>query len=157
MNEHQTSILQASALDLQQRLTDGSLTSVALTTLLLDQVERHNHCGLKLNAVISLAPRDNVLAAARSLDLERRAGVTRSKLHGIPIIVKVDIFQRACCIPSKTNLSVGWHHHRGIVGHADHRGIARLCRSQSEEKCRLGGQGAANCVISFSGTVRFTN
>lgn len=104
MNNMQNSVLQASALDLQERLTDGSLTSVTLTTLLLDQIDRHNQRGLKLNAVISLAPRDKVLAIARSPDSERSAGVTRSKLHGVPVIIKVVIFQLVCEYRSRLNL-----------------------------------------------------
>jgi amidase len=91
MEKPQTSVLQASALELQERLTDGSLTTLALTTLFLDQIDRHNRRGLRLNAVVSVAPREKLLARAKSLDQERSTGTIRSKLHGVPVIVKVDI------------------------------------------------------------------
>jgi amidase len=56
----------------------------------LDQIERHNRAGLALQAIISVAPRESVLAQARILDEERRQGrKIRSALHGVPIVVKV--------------------------------------------------------------------
>lgn len=82
-------ILQSSALELQNHLVDGSFTSVALTEKFLDQIERHNQQGLDLKAIISVAPRANVLERARNLDKERSTGTLRSKLHGIPIVIKV--------------------------------------------------------------------
>jgi amidase len=91
MENIQTSVLQASALELTEKLAAGSVNSVALTEAFLDQIDGHNECGLQLKAVISVAPRDKVLERARSLDRERSAGTLRSKLHGVPIIVKVDV------------------------------------------------------------------
>lgn len=97
MENTNTSILQDSALKLQEKLAAGSLDSVALTETLLHQIELHNQCGLQLNAVISVAPRDDVLARARRLDQERSAGTLRSKVHGIPIVVKVELREALVC------------------------------------------------------------
>ena len=72
-------------------LEDGETTSVELVEIYLAQIEKHNHQGLHLNAIISVAPRDKVLKAARRLDAEREAGKTRGPLHGIPIVFK-DVF-----------------------------------------------------------------
>jgi amidase len=83
------SILCSSAFELQHQLSTGSLTTVELMEIFLNQIEQHNKQGLELKAVISVAPRDKVLARARCLDEERSRGTVRSKLHGIPIIVKV--------------------------------------------------------------------
>ncbi|KAL0943053.1 glutamyl-tRNA amidotransferase subunit [Colletotrichum truncatum] len=80
-----TNPLTATALELQRRLETGSLTSVELTQLFLRQIKKHNK---SLNAVISICPEEIVLAKADELDRERQAGHVRSKLHGIPIIVK---------------------------------------------------------------------
>lgn len=55
----------------------------------LDQSERHNSLGLKLNAVLSACSRDIAISEAEALDEERVQGKLRGDLHGIPIIVKV--------------------------------------------------------------------
>ncbi|KAL5328043.1 hypothetical protein ACEPPN_005750 [Leptodophora sp. 'Broadleaf-Isolate-01'] len=81
-------VLTTTAADLRALLEDGSTTCVALVETYLAQIEKHNHASAKLHAMISLAPRDQLLAIARGLDEERSAGKARGPLHGIPIIVK---------------------------------------------------------------------
>ncbi|KAK7747238.1 hypothetical protein SLS53_001491 [Cytospora paraplurivora] len=80
--------LQHSAHEYQRLLSTGQLSSVALVNSFLDQIARHNHSGLKLNAVLSVCPRDTAIAQAQRLDQERGQGRVRSSLHGIPIIIK---------------------------------------------------------------------
>jgi amidase len=82
-------VLTATASELQNRLKAGTLTSVEIITTYLAQIEKHNHDGAKLNAMISVAPREFVLKVAENLDRERSAGKIRGPLHGLPIIVKV--------------------------------------------------------------------
>jgi amidase len=77
------------AAQLQERLSNGEITSVQLIDLFLAQIHRHNRTGKTVNAVITTAPRDHLLAQARALDAERREGKLRGPLHGIPILVKV--------------------------------------------------------------------
>lgn len=74
--------------DLQALLAEGSITSVQIVETYLQQIEKHNHAGAKLNAVIATAERPVVLAKAAALDEERSSGSLRGPLHGIPIIVK---------------------------------------------------------------------
>jgi len=81
--------LAATASDLQKLLDAGVVTSEDLVNIYLAQVEKHNHHGMRLNAIISTAPKDTLLAAARALDQERRTLGKRGPLHGIPIVVKV--------------------------------------------------------------------
>ncbi|KIX07669.1 uncharacterized protein Z518_02323 [Rhinocladiella mackenziei CBS 650.93] len=81
-------LLTLSAADLQGLFSRGVVTSVEIISRYLDQIEKHNHAGLKLNAVISTPPRDDVLARAQKLDEERARGLIRSPLHGIPILLK---------------------------------------------------------------------
>ncbi|KAJ5117013.1 amidase signature domain-containing protein [Penicillium angulare] len=78
-------VLVATSRDLQALLDDNTITSETLVEVYFDQIEKHNHHGLRLHAIISTAPRSEILAAARLLDEERK----RSPLHGIPIVVKV--------------------------------------------------------------------
>lgn len=79
-------VLSTTAADLQQLLTNKEVTSVQIVEEYLSQIGRHEAA---LNALISIAPRDKLLRAAASLDAERQDGRLRSRLHGIPIILKV--------------------------------------------------------------------
>lgn len=81
--------LQCSAHEYRVLMQDGRLSSEDLVNCFLDQIERHNKRGLKLNAILSVCPRAVAISQAKALDEERRQGKTRSELHGIPIIVKV--------------------------------------------------------------------
>ncbi|KAN0105996.1 amidase signature enzyme [Hyaloscypha variabilis] len=96
-------VLTTTAVELQDRLKAGTLTSVEIITTYLGQIEKHNHAGAKLNAVINVAPRELVLNAAEKLDRERSSGKIRSSLHGLPIIVK-DCFQFAPELGLKTTV-----------------------------------------------------
>ncbi|KAF2434006.1 amidase signature enzyme [Tothia fuscella] len=80
----------ATAAQLQQLLERREITSVQIVTQYLAQVEKHNNQGVKLNAVLSLVPTVELLAIAVDLDRERLNGITRSPLHGIPIMLKKD-------------------------------------------------------------------
>lgn len=82
-------VLDASMESLQKLLQAGKLSSVDLINGYLDQIEKHNTNGLNLRAIISVAPRELVVARARELDEERQRSGTRGKFHGIPIIIKV--------------------------------------------------------------------
>ncbi|KAK7941436.1 amidase [Apiospora aurea] len=74
--------LTTTATELQQLLRENKITSVQIIERYLLQVEQHNHT---LNAFISLASREQLLAQAAALDKERRANCYRGPLHGIPI------------------------------------------------------------------------
>lgn len=82
-------VLTSTASELQALLSQNKTNSVELVKLYLNQIEAHNKDGLKLNAIISIAPRDELLAIATSLDAERAERGPRGPLHGIPVIVKV--------------------------------------------------------------------
>ncbi|CRL23447.1 Amidase [Penicillium camemberti] len=86
--KHTIDVLTATASDLRNLLDLGEVSSVELVGLHLDQIARHNKQGLVLNAMISTASADRVLEEARMLDTERAQKGPRSKLHGIPIILK---------------------------------------------------------------------
>lgn len=84
-------VLTLTATDAQELLRTGRITSVRLVEAYLVQIEKHNHAGLHLNGLISVAPKDLLLENARCLDDERRSGHPRSALHGIPFVCK-DVF-----------------------------------------------------------------
>jgi amidase len=74
---------------LQQALASGAVTSESLTAAYLERIARFDHHGPEYRSVLALNP--NALAAARTLDAERRAKKLRGPLHGLPIIVKDNI------------------------------------------------------------------
>jgi amidase len=78
-------VLTTNAIDLQHSLQENKITSVQIVHEYIAQIDRHEPT---LNALISAAKRDNVLAIAKALDQERQKGELRGPFHGIPIILK---------------------------------------------------------------------
>ncbi|HUJ50396.1 MAG TPA: amidase family protein, partial [Bryobacteraceae bacterium] len=78
-----SNLLDLSATDAVAAMRNGSLTAERYAQALLEQCER----GQALNAFITLN-RDQVLAAARIADQQRRSGAKLGALHGLPIPVK---------------------------------------------------------------------
>ena len=70
-----------SALDLSRAIHDRKLSCVEVMTAHLDRIEAINP---RVNAIISLRPREALLADAASADAELAAGRSRGWLHGIP-------------------------------------------------------------------------
>ena len=75
--------------DLQSRMAAGTLTSRELTAAYLNRIAHIDRAGPKLNSVIELNP--DAMAAAETLDAERKAGRVRGPLHGIPVLIKDNI------------------------------------------------------------------
>ena len=78
--------IEASILQLQGMMAAGSLTSRELT---LGYLQRIRDLNPLLAAVIEANPEAVAIAARR--DAERRAGVVRGPLHGIPVLLKDNI------------------------------------------------------------------
>ncbi len=74
---------------LQADLRSGAVTSERLVQAYLDRIAAIDDAGPGINAVLAVNPR--ALADARALDAERRAGVVRGPLHGVPILLKDNI------------------------------------------------------------------
>ncbi|KAI7113586.1 hypothetical protein KC337_g18121 [Hortaea werneckii] len=91
MASSQFDLLRLTATEAARLLDARTTTSVELVKAYLAQIDAHNHSGLKLNALISAAPADLLIATARKLDQERSSGSRRSSLHGIPFVCK-DVF-----------------------------------------------------------------
>ncbi|KAI7199096.1 amidase signature enzyme [Hortaea werneckii] len=91
MANSQFDLLRLTATEAARLLDERKTTSVELVKAYLAQINAHNHSGLKVNALISVAPADLLLATAKKLDQERSSGRSRSSLHGIPFVCK-DVF-----------------------------------------------------------------
>jgi len=81
-------VLFATAAELQQRLDTGDITSEGLVDIFLAQIDKHNHAGATLNAMMSTCPGPVARSTAAALDRERQQGHVRGPLHGIPVILK---------------------------------------------------------------------
>lgn len=78
-------VLTTTATDLQHLLSQNKLTSVQILQSYFNQIDRHEP---SLNALISPAPRNKVLAIAAALDAERQTSGPRTPFHGLPIVLK---------------------------------------------------------------------
>ncbi|KAH7558848.1 amidase signature domain-containing protein [Bipolaris maydis] len=83
--------LTVTAFELSELLNARAITSVQIVQLYLKEIALHNRRGRQLRALISVAPKHELLRIARKLDDERARGKIRGPLHGIPIVVKDNI------------------------------------------------------------------
>lgn len=70
-------------------MNSGELSSEQLVTYYLDKIAQDNRQGHALAAIIDI--NEEALAQARALDAERAAGMVRSALHGLPVVLKANI------------------------------------------------------------------
>ena len=85
-------LLTASASDFQALLSSGKITSVELVEICLTQIEKYDHKGPELRAMIFLTKKEKLFEIAAGLDEERKLGQLRGLLHGIPYVLK-DMWQ----------------------------------------------------------------
>jgi amidase len=74
---------------LQDRFATGEWTSAGFCSALLERIGEIDRAGPMLRSVIEVNP--DALAIAASLDDERRRGVVRGPLHGVPVLLKDSI------------------------------------------------------------------
>lgn len=84
--------LDATILQLAEKMNAGRLTARTLAAAYLKRIEAVDRHGPKLNSVIELNP--DALAIATELDRERKSGRVRGPLHGIPLLLKDNIATR---------------------------------------------------------------
>ncbi|RYF33163.1 MAG: hypothetical protein EOO38_30350 [Cytophagaceae bacterium] len=80
-----------SAFELSELMNAQAISSVEIVELYLHQIEQHNRRGRQMRALISVAPRQELIKIAKKLDEERLRGKVRGPLHGIPIVLKDNI------------------------------------------------------------------
>lgn len=74
---------------LQTYMQTGNCTAVQLTQYYLDRIAAYDKKGPRINAVIELNP--DAIALAKQCDLDRKKGIVRGPLHGIPVLIKDNI------------------------------------------------------------------
>src|SRR5712664_1469804 len=75
--------------ELQSGMSSGKYTAQSLTRKYLDRIDDIDKHGPAINSIIELNP--EALAIATELDRERKAGRSRGRLHGIPVLIKDNI------------------------------------------------------------------
>ncbi len=75
--------------ELQEKMQSGVLTSEAITQLYLRRIEAIDKNGPTLQSVIELNP--EAISIAKACDAERAGGKVRSRMHGIPVLIKDNI------------------------------------------------------------------
>lgn len=75
--------------ELAAGMRSGQYTAVALSTAYLERIAAVDQAGVALRSVIEINPEAIAIAAAR--DRERRAGLVRGPLHGVPVLIKDNI------------------------------------------------------------------
>ncbi len=83
------SLSEASIADINAAFDAGTLTSEALLQQYLARIDAYDVNGPELNAI--LWPNRDALETARALDHERRQSGPRSRLHGIPVVLKDNV------------------------------------------------------------------
>lgn len=84
-----SSLNEVTILELQQRMKRGDLSAVELLNYYLRRIHLLDQNGPGVNSIMELNP--DAPAIARQMDAERRRGIIRSPLHGIPILLKDNI------------------------------------------------------------------
>ncbi|MFF2018322.1 amidase family protein [Paenibacillus sp. NPDC058177] len=79
-------LLETTIADIQKAVGQGKLTYKQLTQMYLDRINKYDHQGVKLNAIITV--NSDALKTAEAMDKERETKGIRGPLHGIPIILK---------------------------------------------------------------------
>ncbi len=80
---------EATITGLQAAMGAGQLTSISLVNFYLARIQTLDQKGPTVNSIIEVNPDAQDIALAR--DAERRAGVVRGPLHGIPVVLKDNV------------------------------------------------------------------
>ncbi|WP_409345658.1 amidase [Paenibacillus sp. MBLB4367] len=83
------SLEEATIASMQQAMEAGQTTSAALVCAYFDRIANLDKAGPQLNAVLEVNP--DALFLAEAMDRERSLNKVRSRLHGIPIMIKDNI------------------------------------------------------------------
>src|SRR5256712_6993545 len=85
----QGDLTEATVAELQAAMTAGQVTAFSLANAYLTRIATLDQSGPKVNSIIEVNP--DAQAIAQKLDAERRAGMVRGPLHGIPVVLKDNV------------------------------------------------------------------
>ncbi len=83
-------VLEEATIDeLQSAMAKGEQTSTSITKMYLKRIQEIDKSGPAINSVIEVNP--DAVMIAEQLDAERKAGLVRGPMHGIPVLIKDNI------------------------------------------------------------------
>lgn len=82
-------LAELSITDFQRKMESGVYTSEQLVNMYLQRIKQIDREGPALNSIIELNP--DAIDIAKKLDEERRKGIIRGPMHGIPVLIKDNI------------------------------------------------------------------
>ena len=82
-------ILSMNTLELQTAMEEGKLTSHDIVLFYLNRITEIDNGPIKYNSVFEINP--DALNIAKQLDFERKNGLVRSDIHGLPVLLKDNI------------------------------------------------------------------
>ena len=91
---------------LGEKLASGKYTSEQLVQLYLKRIETVDKNGAQLNSVIEINP--DAVAIAVAMDKESKAGKSRGRLHGIPVLIKRISFLMSLGFAISNNHLINW-------------------------------------------------
>lgn len=99
--------------ELVRELSDGTLTSEAVTQHFLDQIRRHNG---SINAVVTV-DEEQALKKARAADEKRAGGANLGPLHGLPLTLKDtwEVAGMTCTAGARALRDYTPRHHADVV------------------------------------------
>ena len=141
--------------ELQQRLSDGSLSAERVTRAFLERIERLDDEGPQLHALIEINP--DALAIARELDQRfARSGVV-GPLHGVPVAVKANVDTADRMATSAGSLALANHHASAdapVVERLRAAGAVLLAKANLSEWARFRARVATSGWSSLGGQTR---
>ena len=114
-----SAIAELSAIELRERIVDGSLSAEGVTRVFLDRIAALDDQGPALGAIITVNP--DALEIAAALDRQRANGESAGPLHGVPVVLKANIDTADRMPTSAGSLALADHH-----AAADAELVARL-------------------------------
>ncbi len=78
--------------ELEHGLNTGQFTSLELVKMYIEQIINYDQSGPEINSIAEINP--DLYQIAKNLDEERKSSGPRSKLHGIPLLVKDNILTK---------------------------------------------------------------
>ncbi|TAM95473.1 MAG: amidase [Rhizobiaceae bacterium] len=119
MPEDATGLWRLEAAEMARLVAEGSVSSRELVTSCLDRMDAINPI---VNAVTE-ARREEALAAAEEADRRRARKERYGSLHGVPVLIKINIDQRGAATDN------GVRTHRSLVAGQDNPVVANLKRA----------------------------
>lgn len=142
-------------LRLQEAMVNGHLTARSLVHDCLERIQRLDRAGPRLRSVIEVNP--DALDAAATSDDDRRKGMCRGPLHGIPVLVKANIDTADRTATTAGSLALSGHlaqRDAGVVDRLRQSGAILLGKANLSEWANFRGRRSTSGWSSLGGQTR---